>query len=66
MPGGAVGASHDAAGLQSPAARPNFRPVNLDALVSKVQGYLPGAPIDVIRQAYEFSAEKHRNQLRLT
>ena len=38
--------------------------MNLDALVSKVQGYLPGAPIDVIRQAYEFSAEKHRNQRR--
>ena len=32
--------------------------------MGKVQGYLPAAPVEVIRRAYEFSAEKHKNQRR--
>src|SRR5262249_20753296 len=32
----------------------------------KVQDYLPAAPIEVIRRAYDFSAEKHKNQRRGT
>jgi len=38
--------------------------VKLEGLVSKVQGYLPGAQVELIRRAYEFSAEKHKNQKR--
>jgi guanosine-3',5'-bis(diphosphate) 3'-pyrophosphohydrolase len=39
--------------------------VKLEGLLAKVQGYLPAAaPVDVVRRAYEFSAEKHKNQRR--
>jgi guanosine-3',5'-bis(diphosphate) 3'-pyrophosphohydrolase len=38
--------------------------VRFDGLASKVQGYLPAADIDVIRRAYEFSADRHRDQKR--
>ncbi|HEY8517865.1 MAG TPA: bifunctional (p)ppGpp synthetase/guanosine-3',5'-bis(diphosphate) 3'-pyrophosphohydrolase [Candidatus Binatia bacterium] len=40
--------------------------MTLESLVSKVQSYLPAAPVEVIRRAYEFSAEKHKNQRRAT
>ncbi len=38
--------------------------MRFDGLASKVQGYLPAADIDVIRRAYEFSADRHRDQKR--
>jgi guanosine-3',5'-bis(diphosphate) 3'-pyrophosphohydrolase len=38
--------------------------VKLDGLLNKVEEYLPSAPLDVVRRAYEFSAEKHKNQRR--
>ncbi|MDG2303800.1 MAG: bifunctional (p)ppGpp synthetase/guanosine-3',5'-bis(diphosphate) 3'-pyrophosphohydrolase [Candidatus Binatia bacterium] len=38
--------------------------MRLEGLVSKIQGYLPGAELDLIRRAYEFSAEKHKSQRR--
>lgn len=39
--------------------------MKFEGLLAKVEGYLPpGAPLDVIRRAYEFSAEKHRHQRR--
>jgi len=38
--------------------------VKLDGLLKKVEDYLPAAPLDVVRRAYEFSAEKHKNQRR--
>lgn len=38
--------------------------MRLEGLVSKIQAYLPGAELDLIRRAYEFSAEKHKNQRR--
>ncbi len=38
--------------------------MRLEGLVSKIQSYLPGAELDLIRRAYEFSAEKHKNQRR--
>ena len=38
--------------------------MRLEGLLTKIQGYLPGAEIDLIRRAYEFSAEKHRHQRR--
>ena len=38
--------------------------MRLEGLVSKIHGYLPGAEVDLIRRAYEFSAEKHKNQRR--
>ena len=40
--------------------------VRVDELCKKVQNYLPAAPIEVIRRAYDFSAEKHKNQRRGT
>ena len=38
--------------------------MKLDGLLNKVEEYLPSAPLDVVRRAYEFSAEKHKNQRR--
>ncbi|MDB4678677.1 bifunctional (p)ppGpp synthetase/guanosine-3',5'-bis(diphosphate) 3'-pyrophosphohydrolase, partial [bacterium] len=38
--------------------------MKLDGLLKKVEDYLPAAPLDVVRRAYEFSAEKHKNQRR--
>ncbi|MBU6283592.1 bifunctional (p)ppGpp synthetase/guanosine-3',5'-bis(diphosphate) 3'-pyrophosphohydrolase [bacterium] len=38
--------------------------MRIDELCSKVQAYLPAAPVEVIRRAYEFSAEKHKKQRR--
>jgi len=38
--------------------------VRIDDLCTKVQAYLPAAPVEVIRRAYEFSAEKHKKQRR--
>lgn len=38
--------------------------MRLEGLVSKIQSYLPGAEVDLIRRAYEFSAKKHKNQRR--
>ena len=38
--------------------------MKLEGLLNKVEGYLPAAPLDVVRRAYEFSAEKHKNQRR--
>ncbi|MFM8409967.1 MAG: HD domain-containing protein, partial [Alphaproteobacteria bacterium] len=38
--------------------------MRIDDLCSKVQSYLPAAPVEVIRRAYEFSAEKHKKQRR--
>ncbi len=38
--------------------------MKVDDLLRKVNGYLPAAPVDVVRRAYEFSAEKHKNQRR--
>ena len=38
--------------------------MRIDELCRKVQDYLPAAPVEVIRRAYEFSAEKHKKQRR--
>jgi len=40
--------------------------VRVDELCKKVTDYLPAAPVEVIKRAYEFSAEKHKNQKRAT
>jgi GTP pyrophosphokinase len=39
-------------------------PVRVEELCKKVSDYLPAAPVEVIRRAYDFSAEKHKNQRR--
>ncbi|MEO2167667.1 MAG: bifunctional (p)ppGpp synthetase/guanosine-3',5'-bis(diphosphate) 3'-pyrophosphohydrolase, partial [bacterium] len=38
--------------------------MKLDGLLKKIEEYLPAAPLDVVRRAWEFSAEKHKNQRR--
>lgn len=38
--------------------------MKLEHLLRKVEEYLPSEPLDVIRRAYEFSADKHKNQRR--
>ncbi len=38
--------------------------MKLDGLIHRVESYLPGADVDVLRRAYAFSAEKHVNQKR--
>jgi guanosine-3',5'-bis(diphosphate) 3'-pyrophosphohydrolase len=40
--------------------------MTIDELIEKVQSYSPGATVDPIRRAYEFSAETHRGQRRLS
>lgn len=47
-----------------PAHRSYPEAVRLEGLVSKIQTYLPGAELDLIRRAYAFSAAKHKNQRR--
>src|SRR5262249_13678482 len=40
------------------------RPMTITDLVERVRGYTPTAPVEVIQQAYEFSAGVHKGQRR--
>src|SRR5581483_6238605 len=62
------GGRHGARGRRRPRLRPRVvgptfaSRVRVDELCKKVTDYLPAAPVEVIKRAYEFSAEKHKNQ----
>lgn len=38
--------------------------MKLEQLVTKIQSYLPGADVDLLRRAFEFSASSHKDQRR--
>ncbi len=40
--------------------------IKISDLVEKVQSYYPAANVDLIREAYEFSAKVHKGQKRLS
>ena len=42
------------------------REVRVNDLVERVQGYHPTADVETIRRAYDFSAEVHKGQRRLS
>lgn len=39
---------------------------DIDSIINRVQSYNPTADTDLIRRAYDFAAEAHKNQTRLT
>src|SRR5207247_6312108 len=43
-----------------------IRPVTVSELIERVRAYNPAATVDTIQKAYDFSAEVHRGQRRLS
>src|SRR5207244_11698879 len=48
-----------------PIRRPR-RPMTVSELIARVRAYHPVGPVDTIQRAYDFSAEVHRGQRRLS